>query len=159
MGYYSDVGIAMYKRDFDEMIRSAAERNIDLSDLFGYGSASIHKAFWPDDSRNDVVTAHWESIKWYTDFENVRFIMSYIEDVPSLFIRLGEDADDAEILYGAGDESYDFDRYLYQIREVFVENGQEQIGEEDILTIAHTDGSELGELDAAPIDELLSPAT
>ena len=159
MGYRSDVGLAMYKGDFDDMIRKAADKGIDLSNLFECAETTLKETSYGSDDDNVVVT-RWDWVKWYDEFADVGFVMNFIGNVASLFIRVGESSDDEiEVLYGNDEGSYDFDDYLYPVREVWVDSSGKPISAGDIRAIAATDGSSIDEPAPGSLDDLLAPAT
>lgn len=147
MGYRSDVGLAMYKDDFDKMIRTAAEENLDLTDLFRCAGVYQHDS--------GVVTVYWEYVKWYEEFNDVCFVMEYIGKIASLFIRMGESSDDEiEVRYGNDDDSIDFDEYMYPIREIYVDTSGKPVRVEEVMAIAATDGSDMSGIDAGSLEDL-----
>lgn len=147
MGYRSDVGLAMYKDDFDKMIRSAAEKNIDLTDLFGCAGVYQHDS--------GVVTVYWECVKWYDELPDVGFVMEYIDNIASIFIRMGGSFDDEiEVRYGNDDDSIDLDVYMYPIREIYVDTSGKPVRVEEIMAIAATDGSDMSGVDAGSLEDL-----
>lgn len=91
MGYYSEVAITFYEHDFETLVRRAAEETTDALDLIMY--ASLYK-----DEVNNTITIAWSSVKWYEDYSDVNFIMSFIRngDIQYHFIRIGEEYGDIE---------------------------------------------------------------
>ena len=71
MGYYSDVAIAVQKKDY---IKLRQEKYVVLK---------------------------WQSIKWYNDFEEISLIEKFLKKIPHHdFIRIGEEMDDIEEYQG-----------------------------------------------------------
>lgn len=91
MGYYSDVVITLYEADFETLVKRASEEETDAFDLIKY--ATLY-----EDKVNNLVSLFWRSVKWYEDFNDVEFIMSFIrgDDVQYQFRRIGEKSGDIE---------------------------------------------------------------
>ena len=92
MGYRSDVTITLYKQDFETLVRQASENTNGALDLIKY--ASLYK-----NEASDIITLFWDSVKWYDDYNDVDFIMSFIRsgDVKYRYLRVGEESFDIEI--------------------------------------------------------------
>ena len=101
MGYRSDVTITLYKQDFETLVRQASENTNGAVDLIKY--ASLYK-----NEASDIITLFWNSVKWYDDYNDVDFIMSFIRsgDVKYHYLRVGEESGDIE------EENNDHDRCL-----------------------------------------------
>ena len=82
MGYRSDVTITLYKQDFETLVRQASENTNGALDLIKY--ASLYK-----NEASDIITLFWDSVKWYDDYNDVDFIMSFIRsgDVKYHYLR------------------------------------------------------------------------
>ena len=91
MGYYSEVAITLYKEDFEALVEEAANReNVALN--------LIKNSLLCENKKSNIITIYWNSIKWYENYDDVRFIMSFIEnnDTQYHFIRTGESSGDIE---------------------------------------------------------------
>lgn len=92
MGYRSEVTLTMYEKDYKELLRQAIkERNNDVVDLIKY--AGLYR-------KNDVITMHWDWVKWYEEYPDIKFVMDFIllNDVHYSFKRVGEETGDIEEL-------------------------------------------------------------
>lgn len=101
MGYLSDVSITMHQDDFDNLVRRAiTESNEDALNLIK--QASLYK----DDEKN-IITILWNFVKWYKNYNDVDFVMSFIRDgdVQYHFVRVGEEMGDIEEEYNDDDWS------------------------------------------------------
>lgn len=101
MGYYSDVAISMYESDYDKLCEkvNAANRNI----RFFVGAAEAYKSSLGD---KKAVTLVWNWVKWYPEFEDVKFISDFLGTLSNYsFKRFGEDIGDyEEVSNGCSDE-------------------------------------------------------
>ena len=121
MGYRSDVGIAMYTKDYKTMIRRAeALKNkeiyefINSADLYGVvtGDDLCEKGF----NTNKITILRWDCTKWYSDFKEVKWIENFIKKIDSAIVAIGEDLDDnREMYYGEG---WNFMNYIYINRAI-----------------------------------------
>lgn len=105
MGYRSEVTLTMYKKDYEELLRQAIkERNNDVIDLIKY--AGLYR-------KADVITMHWDWVKWYEECPDIKFVMDFIllNNVPYSFKRVGEETGDIEEL--SYDDEYDLTDATY----------------------------------------------
>lgn len=116
MGYYSDVAIAMYRKDFEKMVR-AAKSNETTSGLELIKAACLHEA---RANGLPTITMYWNCVKWYNTFDSVRFIMSFLNenDITYQFRRIGDEYDDIEIT--GNDEDYKLIDLLDILRDIYV---------------------------------------
>ncbi len=122
MGYYSDVGICMYKEDFVNMLNTAKEEN-------EYAFAILRNARYQNNfnHKRKVIIATIEWIKWYT--EGSGWIDNYLlhrlpEDVPYVFSKVGESSAelDGENVYSDNDD----DLYIFcEAQAAIVTNGDD----------------------------------
>ena len=87
MGYMSEVAITVPINAFKELVAKAKAENLDAYELIKYGD--IYQT-------DKYTTIHFDSVKWYEDYEEVKFINSFIRNVPHVFNRIGEAFDDIE---------------------------------------------------------------
>lgn len=102
MGYYSDVIICLYKKDFSELCQNISKikdsgLRRDVTSLMHHGSISIigEQSFEGD----AVVMMHWDGIKWYKiSSREIKYLMDYLQDDDRQysFKRIGEDYYDYE---------------------------------------------------------------
>lgn len=100
MGYRSEVTLTIYEKDYKELLRQAIKgKNDDVISLIRY--AGLYK-------KSDIITLHWDWVKWYEEYPDIRFIMDFIlsNDIPYSFKRVGENTGDIEEL--SYDDEYDF---------------------------------------------------
>lgn len=92
MGYRSVVTLALYEKDYQEMIRKAiSEKNESAMSLIRYGT--MYKT-------ENIVTLYWTWVKWYESYDDVAFIMSFIRSgIDYNFKRAGEEPGDIEEEY------------------------------------------------------------
>ena len=105
MGYRSEVTLTMYEKDYEELLRQAIkERNNDVVDFIKY--AGLYR-------KADVITIHWDWVKWYEEYPDIKFIMDFImsNDIHYSFKRVGEEAGDIEET--GYDEGYDLTSATY----------------------------------------------
>lgn len=100
MGYRSEVAIAMYESDFDDLVERASESDSGASDLIN--CATLYK-------KGRIITITWDNIKWYENYEDVEFIMSFLRENAEKYQikRIGEDIDDIE--EELNDDEYELD--------------------------------------------------
>lgn len=99
MGYYSDVAIAMKKKDYD-VLAEQGKTNKDLGELL---QCAVLRPLRRNNVGEDAVTLSWTYIKWYDDFESVKAV-------------IGEDYMDTEQLESGLD--YDILGAFYVHREI-----------------------------------------
>ena len=105
MGYRSDVRIRLTKKDF-ERLKNEFEQ--EIVPKFGYNylfnkDNLIYKelknySYWKVtndgediETKEDCVYFGWNWVKWYNGYEDVDFIMSFIQDCDQYaFCRIGE---------------------------------------------------------------------
>lgn len=114
MGYYSEVAIAMKKKDFNEM-ESAIYCHIldkDLQKLIKTLLDSAEKSEVRLDN-DEYLVLKWPYVKWYSCFSEIKFISDYLLKLPQHdFIRIGEDPDDTEVYHGLDSFILDIERYI-----------------------------------------------
>lgn len=117
MGYYSDVAIAMYRKDFEKMVKVAKSR--ETTD----GLTLIRAANLYESKINEVptITMLWDCVKWYESFGSVKFIMSYLNenDIIYQFRRIGEEYEDIEIK--SNDDKYELVDLVDILRDIYVD--------------------------------------
>lgn len=119
MGYYSDVAIAVQKKDYLKLkqaissLCSAAELKNKSLNLI---EAAKKKEIQID--KEKYVVLKWQSIKWYNDFEEISFIEKFLKKIPHHdFIRIGEEMDDIEEYQGTN-------HYLIEVQRDISINSQ-----------------------------------
>ena len=112
MGYYSDVAIAMQKKDY-LTLKQAISSLCSAADLI---EAAKKKEIQID--KEKYVVLKWQSIKWYNDFEEISFIEKFLKKIPHHdFIRIGEEMDDIEEYQGTN-------HYLIEVQRDISINSQ-----------------------------------
>lgn len=125
MGYRSEVGIALYTKDYKTMIKRAKELKKNKEPYELIKNADKYNA----DNRK-ITILYFSDVKWYTDFKEVQWIEHFIKKVQSVFIRIGEELDDnEETVYNEG---YDLLGYCFLTRIVDI-SGDRQIEEDELL--------------------------
>lgn len=122
MGYYSDAslclsktGVALLKQRLENAepeLRTAVENLLEHADTH-YLDVSSKAGFWC-----------WRDIKWYSDFEDVGFMEAFMRGLDErdyLFLRVGEDEDDAERLGCYHDNPFD----IYLVRGIHFSKPEE----------------------------------
>lgn len=119
MGYYSDVAIALRRKDYDTLLECAEafvrQRGLvtndgatgtfdpdysptgtlfDMDFLIRYPKVQLA---YDIDGEPTLVILYWEDVKWYTSYYEVGFIMDWLTRVEHQFVRSGEEQDDMEI--------------------------------------------------------------
>ena len=104
MGYRSEIGLCLAapaQAQLDEsLLRLANEKGeakVTKMDLIQglFQTAELRK-----DDASQAIAYYWPSLKWYFDYPEVRFVETFLDELPEedyLFIRLGESDDDTEI--------------------------------------------------------------
>ena len=98
MGYYSEVGLCLHKDNlklFDSKLSSHY-----ASELQSVG-ALLECAEHITDTTTDAELWHWKTVKWYSDDQEIGFMETLMSDMDMekfLFIRIGEDSDDNEVI-------------------------------------------------------------
>lgn len=117
MGYRSEVGIALYTKDYNTMVRRAkALKDPDIYGLISYADRYIAEG-------GKVTILYYSWIKWYPEYKDIAWIEKFIQKVQSAFVRTGEDmADNEEICHNEG---YDLLEYCCLTRIVDI-NGEKQ---------------------------------
>ena len=125
MGYRSEVGIALYTKDYKTMIKRAKELKKNKEPYELIKNADKYNA----DNRK-ITILYFSDVKWYTDFKEVQWIENFIKKVQSVFIRIGEELDDnEETVYNEG---YGLLEYCFLTRMVDI-SGDRQIEEDELL--------------------------
>jgi hypothetical protein len=107
MGYRSDVGLCLTATGRETLDARLAALNPDTDN-----TRYIHELLnSPRDKREDdgAVAWLWESLKWYSDYDDVGFIENLLNDLDSedyLFIRVGESDDDTEYRGGFWENTF-----------------------------------------------------
>ena len=100
MGYYSDTALALTDKGVDTLNKKLAtpktseETRKEVQDLLS--QADSHYT----DSNSGAAVWHWDWSKWYSDFPEVAFVeslMNEMNDEDYRFIRIGEDYDATEV--------------------------------------------------------------
>lgn len=95
MGYYSDLRIAITKRDYLSMIEKNKVNSIDCSYLLLPDNARI-KEFEKDG--NNCILIQLDSLKYYKEFEEIQQLEKYLDKTKNgyVFLRIGTTWDDIE---------------------------------------------------------------
>lgn len=103
MGYYSDVAIAMRKKDLQQMMDEALKLD---DDKWTYSFIKEGLLNAPDCSDGDYVYLHWVEVKWHDTNKEVSFIKHFLNSIQNDhydFFRLGDEYDDIEYFLGTGE--------------------------------------------------------
>lgn len=124
MGYRSDVGIALYTKDFKTMVKRAkALKNKSIYELIDY--ANKYTA-----NEGKVTILYFSDVKWYNEYKDVGWIENFIDKVDAVLVRTGEDMDDnEETCFNEGCELFEYCR-LTRMVDI---SGDKQIEEDDNL--------------------------
>jgi hypothetical protein len=118
MGYRSEVAIKIYgkERAMDAVndfyqIKYAELSAEGKSDVDFFMSEDYKNGF---NDRGKSFRFHVDSVKWYEDYEFVKFYTSIMAEAVKLgvsveFIRIGEDSDDIEEMFLGDDNDYTMD--------------------------------------------------
>ena len=112
MGYYSDVAIAMRKKDLEQMLDEALKLNDDKW-IYSFIQEGINNAPVRDDE--DYILLTWTDYKWYDTKGEVSFIKNFLNDLDYShydFLRIGEDYEDIECHCGTGEDFLYLDRSI-----------------------------------------------
>ena len=98
MGYYSDVAIAIRKRDAKRLLDEAAKLPDDnyLRRLVEQHKETIDDF---DPNPEGVQILRWFGVKWYNELWEIKHIMDFIRSLGEgnyEFMRIGEEYDDVE---------------------------------------------------------------
>ena len=123
MGYRSEVGIALYTKDYKTMIKRAKELKKNKEPYELIKNADKYSA-----DNGKITILYFSDVTWYADFKEVQWIENFIKKVQSVFIRVGEELDDnEETVYNEG---YDLLEDCFLTRMVDISG--DKIIEEDI---------------------------
>lgn len=102
MGYYSDVAIAIRKRDAKRLFDEVAKLPDD-SYVQSYVKKLVerHREIIDDADPNPegVQILRWYGVKWYDEYGEIKYIMDFIRSLGDgnyEFMRTGEEYDDVE---------------------------------------------------------------
>ena len=118
MGYVSNVGIALYKEDYEKM-KSAAAKTNNENILRFVNSFTEHVS-----QESDIVQLEMSWEKWYNELPDVKFVEDFLEDIPHKFIRIGEELEDMEENSQGNIETYD----MYIERRIIFGDGKKSEG-------------------------------
>lgn len=99
MGYYSEAALVITAKGAETMRSMIDEQQLGMAlrTRNFLEEANTHSI----DSESFAEFFHWDSVKWYLMFEEIACINSVMEELDDedfLFIRIGEDFEDIEIL-------------------------------------------------------------
>lgn len=99
MGYYSEAALVFTAKGAETMRSMIDEQQLGMAlrTRNFLEEANMHSI----DSKSRAEFFHWDSVKWYQMFEEIACINSVMEELDDedfLFIRIGEDFEDIEIL-------------------------------------------------------------
>lgn len=98
MGYYSEVALVFTAKGAETMRSMIDEQQLGMALRT---RNFLEEAMYTVDSESRAEFFHWDSVKWYLMFEEIACINSVMEELDDedfLFIRIGEDFEDIEIL-------------------------------------------------------------
>ena len=90
MGYRSDVGITLYRKDYEDMKDEAAKLG-DKNIIAFVDNFEIHKT---EDA--DIIQLEMSWVKWYEDFPEVQFVENFLKNKAYRMLRIGEELEDIE---------------------------------------------------------------
>ena len=107
MGYYSEVAIALKKKDWERMKAEAAK-----SDAFKEIECGLEK-LWDQTTivRDEYVVLWASSLKWYDVNPDVQFVMRFLAGVEHEYLRIGEEFGDHDY-ENTFEENY-YDSFFY----------------------------------------------
>ena len=88
MGYISEVTLTITNADFITLVNKA--RTESEAGLGLLQTATVYRT-------EKFTTLHFDWIKWYESYDDISFIEGFINDIPYVFKRVGEDCPDIEI--------------------------------------------------------------
>lgn len=125
MGYYSEVAFATRQKTYMKMLKEAKHNEKILNFITNRGTY-VSRIGEGDDA---VVILEWFSVKWYDDFDEVKFIEEWmrrgdceLDDIQYSFVRLGEDYEDIEV---RNSPDYQLDCYIYPQHSIYVDGNAE----------------------------------
>lgn len=95
MGYYSDVAIGLFKKDYEKLIKEADELGYKILTI-----VSEKREFEADDIDTAVVLL-FESVKWYGN--SVDWLEKSLDKIESFRRYIGEEYSDIAEKYGGDD--------------------------------------------------------
>jgi len=105
MGYYSEIAIGMLYTDY-ERLRKELLSHSEIYNILDWAEIYKSKAY----DGTDIVTIHWDSIKWYGD-ESFDIVDEFLDTVPHHKSVIGEDITDNEE-FDSEDWFYDSEVYI-----------------------------------------------
>jgi len=123
MGYRSEVAIAIHTKNYNTMIRRAA--NLKDPNIYEFIASAdryvINDVYKTNIKKSKVTILTWDWVKWYPEFKEVAWVENFIKKIDAVFIRLGEDMDDNEQrCYG---DDYELQDYIYIDRRIGIVEG------------------------------------
>ncbi len=118
MGYRSEIALTMFESDYQEMLKKAYRESKDVALPFITRYAHLYKS-------DDIVTIYWDWVKWYEEYEDVRFVIDFIHnDIPYKFTRVGESVGDIEEEFNG--ENYELCDVAYATCSISLDAGDMQ---------------------------------
>jgi len=144
MGYRSQVTLSMYETDFVGLVTDATKSNNDALDLIKCANMYID---------HGIVTLHWNSIKWYEEYNDVNFVVSFMHSgIQYSFKRVGEENGDIE--EESDDEEWTLTEKSYVETYINIDAGEEKDITQFIDSISQKEDED--DIDEIPECELLN---
>ena len=126
MARYSEVSLIMKKSDFLDLVVYAQEREEKRLYNLIKGADDIHEY-----TEDDAILLHWGFYAWCDWYSDVEELYSYLENVPYLLYRIGEEWDDVENI----DNDWEGSCPVEILREMQIDNREAtKIELEDLVT-------------------------
>ncbi len=105
MGYYSEIGLCLYKPAYDKMLveleLQSESTKAEVQDLLNSAEKRVANEGTDDESR----LYYWNWIKWYSHFEEVKFIEDLLASIGDddnaemqyRFVNIGEETEDISV--------------------------------------------------------------
>ena len=118
MGYYSEISLTIYEKDYLELLKRAKEQDQDILTFITKWCNRTYKD-------NGIVTIYWNSVKWYEGYKDVDFVENFMRSgIPYSFRRVGESYDDVEEENGNDDDCC-LQEITYVERYIEITSGEE----------------------------------
>ena len=118
MGYKSDVTLTIKNKDFNVLVEQTHEKGTYWKYI---GCAELFQ-------NENYTTLYWEWVNWRSTYDEVAFIENFMKDVPHVFHRQGEEADDYEYDSDFGSENdFGLDYCVSVVRGLDLDNAGEPI--------------------------------
>lgn len=103
MGYYSQVGLCLKRKDMDELKSRLEKLGKDRNEYYSFMDYADVDRVFDEGTEDEAVLMVWDSLKWYPSYPEVACVEDFLDEINSRdvdddfsFVRIGEEVDDIE---------------------------------------------------------------